>query len=565
MKRIFGILFALLLVVSLGLVTAAPVLAGTTIHVPGDYPTIQEAIDAASPGDTIMVAAGDYHAFVVEGKPNISIISTEGAIVTTAEVFPINVGPIGDAWVMAAVKDSENINIEGINFDGAELSEEEVVVGIAYIDSTGGIADLTVENIIGTELGAGVAIIGDVGTSAVDLSGVTVENSMGGVIVWNAEANIDSCTITEMSPDGGFGIMESGVGIVIGIPGEDWGPSTVEMKGATISNNDGIGIYVCDDSILEAHLNNIVGNAEAGLFNDGGGMVDATYNWWGHTSGPLHQTNFLGKGNAISGDVDFKPWLRAEVVTETVEDDTVDAIDEADIQVVVKGKATVTIAKYPSNPHPEAPVYGVLASLDLLAEEEWVELKDIFRDVYVTNTTDETEIKIKLYYTDAQARGFNETSLEPLWWNNTTTAWVRCSASGVNTTDITINNIKYSGYMWATINNTTTPSLAALNGTPWGGYGHPTEVGGVCGCFIATAAYGTDTAEEIDILREFRDIVLLPNSLGARFVSLYYQISPPIANFISRHEVLTRLVRLGFLDPVVRILNWNHDLWSARG
>ena len=84
-------------------------------------------------------------------------------------------------------------------------------------------------------------------------------------------------------------------------------------------------------------------------------------------------------------------------------------------------------------------------------------------------------------------------------------------------------------------------------------------------CFIATAAYGTATAKEIDILREFRDTVLLPNTLGVRFVSLYYKISPPIANLISQHEVFRTVVRVGFVDPIVKILTWTHDLWSKRG
>ena len=82
-------------------------------------------------------------------------------------------------------------------------------------------------------------------------------------------------------------------------------------------------------------------------------------------------------------------------------------------------------------------------------------------------------------------------------------------------------------------------------------------------CFIATAAYGTDTARELNVLREFRDVVLVPNSLGAGFVSLYYRISPPIASFISRHEALRTVVRMGFVDPIVRILSWSHDWWSA--
>ncbi|MGA9350287.1 MAG: CFI-box-CTERM domain-containing protein [Anaerolineae bacterium] len=83
-------------------------------------------------------------------------------------------------------------------------------------------------------------------------------------------------------------------------------------------------------------------------------------------------------------------------------------------------------------------------------------------------------------------------------------------------------------------------------------------------CFIATAVYGTDTAEEINILRQFRDVVLLASHLGAEFVSLYYEVSPPIAKVISQHDSLRTAVRLGFIGPVVAILNWSHALWSER-
>jgi hypothetical protein len=83
-------------------------------------------------------------------------------------------------------------------------------------------------------------------------------------------------------------------------------------------------------------------------------------------------------------------------------------------------------------------------------------------------------------------------------------------------------------------------------------------------CFIATAVYGSPTAPKIDILREFRDVVLLPNPVGTEFVSLYYKISPPIAGFISRHDFVRTVVRVGFVDPIVAILNWSHDLWYSR-
>jgi len=78
-------------------------------------------------------------------------------------------------------------------------------------------------------------------------------------------------------------------------------------------------------------------------------------------------------------------------------------------------------------------------------------------------------------------------------------------------------------------------------------------------CFIATAAYGSDTARELDVLRQFRDEVLLPNALGAKFVSFYYEASPPIADFISQHDILRTAVRVGFVDPIVAILDWGHD------
>ena len=83
-------------------------------------------------------------------------------------------------------------------------------------------------------------------------------------------------------------------------------------------------------------------------------------------------------------------------------------------------------------------------------------------------------------------------------------------------------------------------------------------------CFIATAAYGSDTAEEINVLREFRDVVLLPNRAGAAFVSLYYEVSPPIAEVIARHDFLREAVRSGFIGPIVAILNYSYTSWSEK-
>ncbi len=81
-------------------------------------------------------------------------------------------------------------------------------------------------------------------------------------------------------------------------------------------------------------------------------------------------------------------------------------------------------------------------------------------------------------------------------------------------------------------------------------------------CFIATAAYGTSSAAELDTLRAFRDEVLLQNSLGSRLVALYYEISPPLADFISEHEVLRTLVRELLVDPVVSLAKFTQGIWG---
>ncbi|MFO7773724.1 MAG: CFI-box-CTERM domain-containing protein [Dehalococcoidia bacterium] len=69
-------------------------------------------------------------------------------------------------------------------------------------------------------------------------------------------------------------------------------------------------------------------------------------------------------------------------------------------------------------------------------------------------------------------------------------------------------------------------------------------------CFIATAAYGSPMAEEIQVLREFRDKYLLTNPPGQAFVGFYYRISPPIAEFIIEHPGLKPIVRAGLLPAV---------------
>lgn len=79
--------------------------------------------------------------------------------------------------------------------------------------------------------------------------------------------------------------------------------------------------------------------------------------------------------------------------------------------------------------------------------------------------------------------------------------------------------------------------------------------GGGGGCFIATAAYGSYLDPHVQVLRDFRDRHLLTNALGSAFVRFYYRNSPPIADYIGRHDSL-RTVARWLLTPVVFLVEY---------
>ncbi|MGA9175988.1 MAG: CFI-box-CTERM domain-containing protein, partial [Desulfobacterales bacterium] len=76
------------------------------------------------------------------------------------------------------------------------------------------------------------------------------------------------------------------------------------------------------------------------------------------------------------------------------------------------------------------------------------------------------------------------------------------------------------------------------------------DSGGSGGCFIATAAYGSPLTSHIKVLSKFRDHFLLTNGIGQRFVRFYYTYSPPVADFIEKHDSLRVMVRLGLIPFV---------------
>ncbi len=74
------------------------------------------------------------------------------------------------------------------------------------------------------------------------------------------------------------------------------------------------------------------------------------------------------------------------------------------------------------------------------------------------------------------------------------------------------------------------------------------------GCFIATAAFGSINEIHVEQLRQFRDQRLLTNPIGQEFVRLYYKYSPPMADFIAKHEILRHIVQY-CLYPLI-VFSW---------
>jgi hypothetical protein len=101
--------------------------------------------------------------------------------------------------------------------------------------------------------------------------------------------------------------------------------------------------------------------------------------------------------------------------------------------------------------------------------------------------------------------------------------------------DISRNESDFSGEVSAVADEDPAPSSspsAALIDSDDGG-----------GCFIATAAYGSYLNPHVETLRDFRDRLLVPGSLGRNYVRLYYHYAPTIANLIKKHGSLQCITR----------------------
>ena len=82
------------------------------------------------------------------------------------------------------------------------------------------------------------------------------------------------------------------------------------------------------------------------------------------------------------------------------------------------------------------------------------------------------------------------------------------------------------------------------------------------GCLIATAAYGSELAPQVQQLREVRDNYLLQTNSGSEFMNsfnhFYYFFSPAVADYMRENPVFKEAIRVGITPLITSLLILNH-------
>lgn len=356
--------FAVLLMMSIVLVSTA---SASIINVPVDYGTIQEAITAATPDDTIIVAAGSYvenlninKAIELRGSnynvnPNTDIRGAEtvisGQVTLASNGITLNglkvIYPGGSFGVYA--NSQSNILVTNNIFDniGTTLtsgSAQAIYIKTNIVD----ISDVTISNnkisnvgstnlarsgggssakgiFVGDSTGSGAIsnlIIRENDISAVYASiapwGAGGGAGAYGILINHASPTAGGLTRNPQVLDNRIGALEGLWAHAIGLEGNT--PYAV-VTGNSISNlvdhkieNDAIGVLVEDNpgAGTLAINNNIFGSAvDWGVVNKMTGQtVNAENNWWGSCDGPDVSllTPPSGIVAKVGSDVDFDPW-----------------------------------------------------------------------------------------------------------------------------------------------------------------------------------------------------------------------------------------------------------------
>jgi parallel beta-helix repeat protein len=360
---------------------------------PGSFPTIQQAVDAANPGDTVIVHH-DTYAENVTIRKSLTLRGAGHPLLAPASGVPLTVDNPAGSVVIEGLDINVPSGESGIFYDG--LSDDDTNLGVVRnCTITGGQtgisareSDLKIRSnyisgfsgpasrgLLAIGLGSttqveathnrivGQPVVGNLGMTILTASiriksndvrstfssaiqvfqtdgvvrlnqltdnrvGINLIQSPNCLVEHNVSENTDAFTASinaQNLPVGHVRVADASNNAQIRnntLIGGNLGISLLRSTGVVIDSNIvldtvnagsilGIGISVISGSTgVEAHNNNIEGNASFGMQVDGtSGVVNATNNWWGASDGPSGVGS--GSGDAVTTNIDFSPFLTA--------------------------------------------------------------------------------------------------------------------------------------------------------------------------------------------------------------------------------------------------------------